>query len=554
MNPASVVIRRIALAALAAAAMSLAGCESAQEAADQPAQEQYTQAVQNLGQDRLAAALTAADAAGAMPGISPEMAWKVHTLQGELRTTFAQQGLNQAQEMELNISRLLAQLRLATMHVQAAQSQMKSDQDYDPATVEDQLRAKIAQATGVAGQADASGQLSLAGIDAQTASLQAAIADNRQQAESAAQKKTQMAEQADQLQQKSLGESGQDAVDDVTSAAEARRQAAEAGIAIGKLDAALVNLKGDLVLKTAQRAGVQKAIDGFNQQIADLDVAWKSVQQDIEAQKNAIALLAGPSPDSAAAPAADESSDLPQMPSKASTIADQCVQLKTLVAQARDLRDKAALQFQQAIRNYTGAAGAGDQLRTALAHDALDPHATPGEKDAFAQLLEAYSAASGRLAVADTERTLATNNAAEAMIAIQAKEALTAAQAVLGAQAPAAVADCLTALASPSVEDLAQTSEDSYKSAMDHYDNLMVQTLPGPAAASRKTAAMVGKMIASFGAKQLSLAQDSKPIAGQTPKELQSSINDLAKQVAEADATRLPAIPYTITPDAPAAQ
>jgi hypothetical protein len=149
---------------------------------------------------------------------------------------------------------------------------------------------------------------------------------------------------------------------------------------------------------------------------------------------------------------------------------------------------------------------------------------------------------------------LATSYAAEAMIAIQAKQALTAAQTTLGAQAPAAIADGLTAIASPSVDDLAQLSEDSFKNALDHYDNLMVQTLPGPGAASRKTAAMVGKMIAAFGAKQLSLALENKPIAGQTPKELQDTINDLATNVSDADPTRLPAIAYTITSPPPAAQ
>jgi hypothetical protein len=136
------------------------------------------------------------------------------------------------------------------------------------------------------------------------------------------------------------------------------------------------------------------------------------------------------------------------------------------------------------------------------------------------------------------------------MVALQVRQALNAAQSSLGSTAPASVADCLASIASPSIDDLAQSAEESYKDALDHYDGLMVSTLPGPAAESRKTSAMVGKMIAAFGAKELSVALQNKPVAGQTPKDFQDMINDLAGTVATADPTRLPNVPYTLPPPA----
>jgi hypothetical protein len=121
----------------------------------------------------------------------------------------------------------------------------------------------------------------------------------------------------------------------------------------------------------------------------------------------------------------------------------------------------------------------------------------------------------------------------------------------LGDQAPPSVADCLASLASPSVDDLSQAAEDLFKNAMDHYDNITNQTLPGPAAQSRKVAAMVGKMITVYGAEQLSAAQGQKPVAGNSPKELQGLIDDAATQIAAIDPARLPAIPYTISATPP---
>ena len=56
-------------------------------------------------------------------------------------------------------------------------------------------------------------------------------------------------------------------------------------------------------------------------------------------------------------------------------------------------------------------------------------------------------------------------------------------------------------------------------------------------------------MIAAYGAKQLSLAQGNKPVAGgKTPDDLQGIINDQATQISAVDPAMLPAIPYTITP------
>jgi predicted nucleic acid-binding Zn-ribbon protein len=549
MRPARSVPRRLLLAAAASVAIALTGCESAQDAANATAQDQVNQAEQAILQNQLPAATTAADAAGAVDGLSPDMAYRVHSLQGQVRLARARQLLLQAQEADLNASRLLENIRGATLRVQAIQTQLKADQGYDPAPTQAKLRAKIAQAQGADGQAGWNGNelLSISGIDAQTSQLQSAIADNRSQAQTQADKNKSLLVQADQLQQKSLGETGQPSVDDATAAAELRRQAADAAVELEKLDAALMPLQADLARVQGQRVGVQKAIDGFNQQIADLDLAWKTVQQDITRQQQAIVALAGPSTTPPAAPA-DQPDNLPPLPVAATTIDDECSQLKGLLADGRALGDQAAEQLRAAIKDFTGAGMAGNQLRTSLAAQLQSDRSTPAEKLAIQQIEDTDSGAAGRLAAADASQVLGADYAAQTMIAIQVRQALTAAQAALGTQAPPSVADCLASIASPSVDDLAQSAEESYKDALDQYDGLMVATMPGPAAESRKTSAMVGKMIAAFGAKELSVALENKPVAGQTPKDFQDMINDLAKSVADVDPTRLPDVPYTLPP------
>jgi hypothetical protein len=136
------------------------------------------------------------------------------------------------------------------------------------------------------------------------------------------------------------------------------------------------------------------------------------------------------------------------------------------------------------------------------------------------------------------------------MIASQVKSAMTAAQTALGSDAPAAIADCLAAVASPSSDDLALLADEQFKNAMDDFDNQNIQTLQNPGAEDRKTMALVGKMISAYGARQLSLSMSAKPVAGRTPKELQDMIDDLANQVAQRDPSALPAIPYTLAPPA----
>jgi hypothetical protein len=177
----------------------------------------------------------------------------------------------------------------------------------------------------------------------------------------------------------------------------------------------------------------------------------------------------------------------------------------------------------------------------------------PGEKTALAELQETYAGASARLSMADAERMLAINYSGEAMVANQIKQSLSLAQAALGSDAPAALADCLTAAGTPSIDDLAALAEERFKDAMDHYQNQIdTQAIPGRGGDVRKTAAMAGNMITAYGAKQLSLALGGKPINGQTPADLQTTIDGIANDLSARDAGALPPIPYTIAPPATA--
>jgi hypothetical protein len=348
-------------------------------------------------------------------------------------------------------------------------------------------------------------------------------------------------------------------VNDVKTAAGLRRQAAEVAIQIDQLNATAAQLQSDLRTTQGQRAGVQQAIDAYTHEIADLDLAWQSVKQDIDAQKTAVAAIAGPGAAApASAPAAGDQTNMPALPPQPTTIADQCTLLKALIAQSRDLRTQAADQLKQAITDFNNAAKAGDDLRRGLVDRISADRTAPNEKDSLQQLVEATNAVSARLAAAEAQRALALNYSSETLIAIQAHQALTAAQDALDGQAPAAIADCLQSIASPSVADLTVLARERFEDALPLFDALTSQTSSGPAPQMRKTAALEGKMLTAFGARQLSLALSNIPIGGQTPQELQATIDDLAKQISLQDSSMLPAIPYTIAPDAapaaPAAQ
>ncbi|MGA2230697.1 MAG: hypothetical protein ABSH22_07340, partial [Tepidisphaeraceae bacterium] len=67
--------------ALAVAAVGLAGCEGAQQAADQPAQDQMAAAEKALLQNQLGAAGSASDSAASTPDISPIVSVQAHNLQ-----------------------------------------------------------------------------------------------------------------------------------------------------------------------------------------------------------------------------------------------------------------------------------------------------------------------------------------------------------------------------------------------------------------------------------------------------------------------------------------
>jgi|GEM_PF-5311556 len=532
---------------LAVAAVGLIACEGSQQSADRAAQEKMAQADKFSQEHNLDAAVSASDQAAQVGGISTFAAGSAAMLQGQTRLARGNDYLNQAGEIDLNISRLLGQLRLANAHLKSAQSQVQLDEGYNPAQVQEGLKAKIIQT-----------QTDLDALKQKAADLQGLIAKNAADAQAAAAKVNSLREQADQLQQKSLGETGQPSVDDVTSAADLRRQSTESSIAGDKLASDRINFTADLRTMNAQIAGMQTSLTESQKQIGDLDLAWTSVQQDVQAQNAVIAGIAG---QGASAPAASgdqtENIAVPTPPKLQTTIADLCTSIQSQVGRSHDLRKKASDELVDATRYFDSAATIGDTVRRDLT-DAIQADRTPpGEKLALQQLEETFNSSSARLSAADAERAVAMNDAAEAILGIQLRAALAVTQAALGSLTPPSVGTCLTAANTPSVDELSGSAEEQFKLALDHFDSQTSQTfnIPGGGSESRKTAAMAGKMVTAFGARQLSLALSNKPIAGQTPQDLQATINDLAKQITDADPSAMPAVPYTLAPPttAPAA-
>ena len=530
-------VGRAGCLALALAAMGVIGCGGSQQAADNAAEEKLAAA--NSATDFDLATAAYLDAANT-DGMSPAEAAKTHYLAGQAKFMQANHTLDQAQEAELDIGRLLADMRLKIMAINAAQAQIKADQGYQPTESENLLRAKISTLQG----ADPAGQPPTLGeLQDQIVKLGSDIVENRSQAKSLADQRKDLLDQADQAQEKSIGESGQPAVDDFAAAAELKRKAADLYTGMDKLDAEMIPLQAELNKTQAERAATEKLIAAYKKEIDDLDAVWKGVQDDIDIQKQAIARLAG-SNDTTANSTAVSPGESPA-PAQPKSIAQEAATLKTMLASARSLRDQANQQLKEALTTFNAAAIAGDQLRQSQSSVVLADRTPPVQREAINQLDEVYSGAAARLAVAQVERELGSSYATAAILANQAMQTFAAAHAALGADTPQSVQDAQDTIATPSVDDLASQADQYFTAALEHFDN--PQTVPGPAADARTNAALAGKMITAYDAKNLALALN-KNVAGKTPDQLQADINSAAGTLASADPALLPAIPYTLPP------
>jgi hypothetical protein len=528
---------RVSCLALALTATGAIGCGGSQQAANETAEQ------------KLLAASTAADFdtatsayldAASTPDMSPAETAKTNYLAGQAKFMQANFTLDQAQEAELDIGRLLADMRLKIMSVNGAQAQIKADQGYDPSETETLLRAKI---DGLQGADPAGGAPTLGELQDQISKLGSAIVDNRNQAKSLTDQRTALLDQADQTEQQSIGETGQQAVNDYAAAAELKRKAAELFAGMDKLDAQLVPIQADLNKVQAERTATEKLIADYKKEIDDLDTAWKGVQDDIDTQKQAIVRLAGSNEPTANSTVAAPSEGT--APPLLKSIAQEAAALKTMLASDRNLRDQATQQLKDALKEFTAAAAAGDQIRQDNMSVAMAEKTPPVQKQAITQLEETYSGSAARLAAAEVQRELGANYATAAILANNAMQTFAAAHAALGSDTPQAIQDAQDTIATPSVDDLASQADQYFASAISGFGN--PETLPGPAATSRANAALAGKMIADFDAKNLAVALN-KQVAGKSADQLQADINTAAGTLAAADSNLLPEIPFTLPP------
>ena len=476
------VVRSLCLASLGVSLICISGCGG--PADNLAAEDKIHQADQDLLHNQIDAALTDSSAAAAMTDISPDIAAEAQLRLGQSNLSHARQLMTQAQDVELNVDRLLNELHLSIAAVNAAQAQMQADAGLDPSATVTVLQQRITEAQGAGdqnwptppssdqpSQPGDSGLLSLAGLVAQISRLQGEISDNHDKTQQITNARISVLDQSDTFQQKSLSDTGEQSVSDVASAADLRRQAALMAIQLDKLTAAEVQLQADLANYQVQHTGVQQVLADYQKQIDDLNLAWTSTQQDIAKQKESIAALAGPG-QSASAP----SSDLPM----SSTIADEFTDLKRLVSSSRDLRTQAASALTSASNAFRSAGQSGEQLSQQFSSLSFSPHVTPAETTDVREINETYNGATAKLHQAEAQSELVINNSVEAMIAVAVKGTAQAAQTALGDDTPASVADCLNSVSSPSIEDLTASAEQPLTQSMQLFDEENMQVLGRP--------------------------------------------------------------------------
>jgi len=388
----------------------------------------------------------------------------------------------------------------------------------------------------------------LAFLDSRIVTLTSRIHQNQADSARLNQQKLAASEQADNLEQKSEGETGKTSVDDFDAGVKAQKKADDLAIRIETLANNLGNMQAQLAAAQSERQGVQTAIGGYQKRINQLTAQWNSAQDAVATLTQQInAFVNGPTADG-------------QKP-----LTDQIADLTKLLRDVRKIRgDQAAPKLADAIA-WNQRAAQMCSLYYSMAARQDSSHLSQVEQQELIQFKEAFNPATYLLAKCDSLLAAAQNAAAQTMTNMAVTRSLRRARSILGQMAPASLDDCLS-LADPptakrskrtdrtgnfSLAQLQDFADTQFKAALSEYEDfLRTQRVTNPAepdpANQRQTAGLIGYMTALYSAKELSVAEGGKPIAGIAASDFQGLIDDQAQQIAQVDPSLIPPIPNSV--------
>jgi hypothetical protein len=385
----------ISLAFGCAAFCLLAGCDTAEQQADQAAKTKVENA-----QSKYMSVATPRDLdvvqgqfdSAAPAGVSDAMKLIVRGRAAEIRFERVQIMLADLRGKDLEIAQTIKDIEQLALQIAGAQSSIAALKSGDPATQIAELQKRTTEITGGPGQATwtvPGTEVSAPTIAALAAEIQDCndkIATNKFESTNLKTKSAQLIDQAETLQRKSEAESADQRVADITAAAQARHDAAIGDAQVDTLAAQLAQLQTQAGTAAVRKSAVESSVAAIKSQIDALQGGWTSMQKQVDAQMKLQQGMIGtesgaaPTPAAAADATTNDASPNPSASSinqKAVTLADRARNLAQLVKESTELRATVGTELDRLIADYTAAASQASTIRTALSSKAREKPADP---------------------------------------------------------------------------------------------------------------------------------------------------------------------------------
>lgn len=460
-------------------------------------------------------------------GASPDQRARANALLAEAEFNQGRQHLGNARHLRLEMDRLIWSISDLTRQIQSNNALIEGYRKLEPVEARRQIVAQIALAQGGPDQPnwfkhDNTPLPTLSFIKQEISRLQGEIAVLQDKIKTLADQRQQALEQAEAANTQSEQQKGQESVDTYKQGADLRQKAAQLATQIDLSNAEIASRQRDLNVAQGQEAILNDAIQQYQAQQKQIEDGWKVVQGKIN---ELIALSQQLLKGSADKPAGNLNS-----------IQELGIRLSELSKNSQTELDAARQLFDSAAAHFGTASTAAQDLSRDLNAKMRNPAtAAAPERNAWKQLLEAFSPSGYNLREAVAQQTIGTLNNEQAAQLAMRQQVLDQLKAVVdkaGLPMPTELQDA----------DLAgrlQTARADAEKAYQASDELLqAVATASDAGQDRKNDALVQRALTQYGWYQLARDAGNKESAQQHLTEATSA----ARAAAEAKAP-LPSLP-----------
>ncbi len=426
-------------------------------------------------------------------------------------------GANQAQ-----CARQLAEMSDLGTQLSLIRVSVEGQRKLDPVAARKDIAAKLAAAKGGPDQPDwfkddTTPLPTLSKVKQDLSNLEGQIAQLQEKIKALQAQRAEVAKQAEDAITRSEGQTGQASVDLYKQGSGQRKQAAELSIQVDRASAALVPLQHALAIAQSHESVLNNAIKAYQQQLADIESAWKAVQEKIAVQEALAKDIAEGKDD-----VSTEADGLPV----ARTVAGKATLLaKLLEANVAD-RQAIVQNLNNAAAHFAEAARAADSVIGDLNKKLREPAlAAAPERSAWTQLVAVIQPMRFTLRQAMTQQTLAgvyLDQARNFSSRNGLSKELAATYAAMGLKLPEVLQPA----------DLAAQLELAHADAAKAFetaDGLLDKVIQAPSATTLIPTAIVARILTQFGWYQLEAMLGGDPKA-QTHLSLATALTREARE------------------------